>query len=193
MVLRQKLINVGPLARAILVVGAVTALVTGITFAQFDAGAEIEDNTLNSATAELLVDGSDANSVPTESEPGFDFDGLVPGAKSESHKFLLKNTGDVNLNINVYATHSNVSGEIDNNKVHFCFVHSATDEELCYSRDDMLESFNDLPGNPLTAEDTDETEEFEIYVKVDDNHPGSGFGVNAFDLIFTGEQESPEL
>ena len=196
MTIAQRINKISPLARAVLVIGAVAALVTGITMAQFNSTATLTDNTLASASAELLVDGSDEDTEPTSSEPGFDFDGLAPGEESDVETLLLRNAGDLDMNVTVYATPSAVVGLADNDKIHFCFTRETApaSSEECFTRSDMLGTFNTLPGNPITAEDPDEDVEYSLVVKVDSDHPGSGFEVDPFDLVFTGTQaeELPE-
>jgi hypothetical protein len=189
MVLSQKINRISPLARAILVIGAVAALVTGITFAQFTDTASMTGFTMASGTADLKVDGSDAGTEPSDSEAGFTFEGLAPGEESEPQTFALRNDGDVDLNVTAFVTPSAVTGLVDNSKIHFCFnLAGSTDEPTCYTRAEMLANFNDLPGNPLLASETPANVDYELFVKVDADHPGSGFSIALFDMTFTGTQ-----
>lgn len=179
----RKRFKINPVVRAVGVFTAVAALVTGVTFAQFNRTATLEDNTLSSATAGLLVDGSDRNSTPTQRERGFRFDNLSPGRESRRHTFRLRNSGDTPLNVSVHATRSDVDGQINNNRIRFCFVHVDSSAQRCYTRQQMLSNYNRLPGNPLGTNDTDT---YRVYVRVDDNHGGRGFRVDGFDLVFSG-------
>ena len=184
MTLSQKLYSFGPIARAILVVGAVMVLVTGITFAQLNDSSTLEDNSLTSATAGLLINSDDGKNF-AETDKGFAFQELAPGKESERHEFWLKNDGELNLDVTVYATNSDSDGIINYDKVWFCFEKANTTDEECHTYNQMMDSFNDLPGNSLQQSGN---QKYEVYIKVDQDHPGSGFSVEPFDLVFTGEQ-----
>jgi predicted ribosomally synthesized peptide with SipW-like signal peptide len=183
--------KINPVARAVIVIGAVMALVSGVTFAALTSQATLTDNTLESGNADLKIDNSDDDSCSptTNTAAGFVFNGeLAPGEESSAHSFCLANDGDVDLDVTVYATDSSVTGTLDNSKVHFCFVHVTSAEELCYTRAQMLANFNELPGGAIPEDSPDVS--YEVYVKVDADHGGSGFSVAPFDLIFDGTQDT---
>jgi hypothetical protein len=103
-----KVQTVSPVFRAILVMGAVAALVTGVTFAAMTSNtATLADDSINSATADLQI-SSDASCGPSSgtfgtSANGFDFNGLIPGGPaSPSETFCLRNNGTANLALKLF-------------------------------------------------------------------------------------------
>jgi hypothetical protein len=96
----RKLRKISPIARAIAVMGATGALVTGVTFAALQNTATLTDNTITSTTDGLLVD-SDGDNTFAPSDEGFDFVDVDPGTTSDAKAFKLKNATDGPLDINV--------------------------------------------------------------------------------------------
>lgn len=194
--------RINPVMRAILVIGAVAALVTSVTLAALQSQATLTDNSISSATAGLLVDGSDENTTPTASEAGFNFENLIPGAEySAPETFMLSNTGSAPLSITVYSTPGTSSEVVDKNKVHVKITNTMGTEDTAddvsdeYTLAELETIFNPLPGvstpDSLAA---GETENFEIAVKIDESISGDGFTFDGFDLVFTGSAvaETPE-
>ena len=103
MVLSQQINRISPLARAILVIGAVAALVTGITAAALTSNTvSLTENTLAAATATLVIDDqADCTDSTGTSVQGMSFTNLVPGEESDPFTFCLRNDGDLPLDINV--------------------------------------------------------------------------------------------
>jgi hypothetical protein len=100
-----KSISISPVVRAVLVIGAVMALVTGVTYAALTSStATLTNSSVNSATANLQV-SSDVGCGPSTgafgaSDTGFTFNGLVPGgAASTNETFCLKNNGTADLTL----------------------------------------------------------------------------------------------
>lgn len=96
--------NINPMVRAIGTMGAVAAVVGGITFAALTSNTvALSPNTLSSATANLQIGGtntgtcSDASNGPVK---GMNFV-LTPGVPSNNFLFCLKNTSTVPLAITV--------------------------------------------------------------------------------------------
>lgn len=109
--------------RAVSVIGIVTALSGGATYAALQSQATLTNNTIASASANLQV-STDGGSTFGHSKPGFDFTGIVPGgANSGPKQFLLENLGsaDMSLNLSVPTLPTFVvtpSGTVDPNQVH---------------------------------------------------------------------------
>jgi hypothetical protein len=104
MVLSQKINRISPLARAILVIGAIAALVTGVTYAQLTSNTvTLTNNTLAAASAHLVLESGDTDctGVTTTTGVGMSFENLVPGVESEAFDFCLGNDGEVPLDISV--------------------------------------------------------------------------------------------
>lgn len=82
--------QINPVVRAVAVIASVMALVTGVTFAALQDSVTLENNTIASANADLLIwNGSSFQ----KSAAGFTVTGLVPGQGSAENFFYLKNNG----------------------------------------------------------------------------------------------------
>src|SRR5687767_14488163 len=118
MVLAQK---INPLARAILVIGVVAALVTSITFAVLQNTATLTNNTINSDVDGLLVD-SDGNNTFGTTDEGFAFSDIPPGGTSDAKAFKLKNDTEAPLEVNVQVTgESALPAGVDPTDITFIF------------------------------------------------------------------------
>lgn len=87
----SRLNNISPFLRAVGVIGAVTAIVTGITFAQLGGKASLIGTTINSASGGLNIW---SGSTWVTSTPGFAIAGLIPGT-GVNEKVYLQNNGGV--------------------------------------------------------------------------------------------------
>ncbi|MEK7153734.1 MAG: hypothetical protein AAB834_07305 [Patescibacteria group bacterium] len=180
--------------RATSMLGAVSAVVVGATFALPPVSATLTNSSLTAASADLVVDGPDENATFGATDAGFTFDNLFPGAVNFSapQNFALKNTGTTDLKIAVSSTGG--SGTLDPTKVDLKFVHIGTGTEIVYTLAD-LDTAKDLPGvsgatdslggdeDPETAPAEGETNNFTLQVKLDDDAVNSRTG---FNLVFTG-------
>lgn len=95
-----KFSNINPVARAVGTMGAIAALVGGVTFAALQSNVvALTPNTLTTGTATLAIaaTGCDANSTGTTT-PGFNNETLTPGDPVTT-TFCLVNTGDVPLDM----------------------------------------------------------------------------------------------
>lgn len=88
-----KVHQINPVIRAIAVIGAVMALVTGITFAALSSTATLTNNTISAADSNLLVWDETAQAFETEA-PGFTITDLIPGEGSGPNLFYLHNDSD---------------------------------------------------------------------------------------------------
>ena len=85
--------KINPMLRATGVIGAVAALVTGITFAALSNQATLADTTVNTANAGLNIwDSTSSTYGPTA--PGFTITGLIPGTGITDNVYL-QNSGGV--------------------------------------------------------------------------------------------------
>ena len=184
---------VSPVFRAVLVVGAVMAIATGVTFAALQSQATLTDNTISSATADLQVNSTGEDFGATDT--GFDFTGLVPGADyGAASDFQLRNNGDADLNVQVYAETVSATGTgvLDKSKVMVKFTNTSTAEPAEYSLAQLEAANRDVPGASSTFTDlfleAPETDNFEIQVKLEEGAvSGTGpVSVNDFDLVFVG-------
>lgn len=83
--------KINPVARAIVVIGAVMALATSVTFAALQAQATLTNNTISTATAGLKIwDGDSFESTA----PGVNVEGLIPGDWSEKYNVYFQNDGE---------------------------------------------------------------------------------------------------
>ena len=182
--------------RAGAVLGGVSALVAGVTFAAApQSSATLADNLITSATTTLLVDGPDVDTTFNVSEPGFTFHNLLPGATdySDGQQFSLKNDGTTGLKVGVAVTGG--TGTLDPAKVHLKFTNtsevSSTPAEYTL---DQLVTAKDVPGvsgtDQLDGDDPEttpanesETDNFTVQVKLDE---GATSDLSGFSLVFTG-------
>lgn len=83
--------KINPVARAIVVIGAVMALVTSVTFAALQSQATLTNNTISTATAGLMIWDGDSFEATA---PGVTVTGLVPGEWSEDYPVYFQNSGE---------------------------------------------------------------------------------------------------
>lgn len=93
------------MARALVIIAAVLALVGGITYAALQSQrAKLTGNTIQTAIAALQVSLDGTNFA--DSQNGFSFAGLIPGGPampSSGHQVTLKNTGNAGLALRISA------------------------------------------------------------------------------------------
>ena len=185
------ILKMNPLLRAIGVIGAVAALVTGVTFAALNSTATLTDNTISSGTAGLRV--STDNTTFSDSEPGFTVTGLIPGTGS-TKTFYLRNNGDIALDVSArvpvlpgppvfgygFSGFENLTVSITSPA---CIDVVNTNMSLLNAGEVLLPC-NSLPVGPATSRTYDI--HFDILPAA---ITGSQAGVGAFDLRFTGSQD----
>jgi hypothetical protein len=117
-----KLRKISPMVRSIGTMGAVAAIVGGVTFAQLQSSpVTLTSNTIT--TSANLKISSDGGHTWGASATGFTFNGMVPGGQpSDSHTFYIKNVGptpvELSMSIPIKPTFTtNPSGE-GNSSVH---------------------------------------------------------------------------
>ena len=187
------------ISRTVGVLSAVTILGAGVTYASLTTTATLTANSFASATAGLLVDGSDDGATPSASEAGFSFANVLPGAGfGAAQTFSLKNDGTSNLKVTVYAIGGTQTGIVDESKVHFEFTNTANDSTKVYTLAQMKNNFNDLPGisgigESLGVDDATTTPAdeglatFEVRLKMDEAAvAGGSASLNGFNMVFTG-------
>ncbi len=170
------------ITRAVGVIGATVALVTGITFANLTSNTvTLTDNKLSTATASLaLVNGP--NEVITL--PGFNFVGLLPGVESATFPFKLRNTGSTPMVISATFPGFTVTG-ITKDKIHM----KLTAVGFAPPLDGVLSDYENntfvLPGTTL-APGADQA--YTITATIDSSYSGSGGTLTPFGIVFTGTQ-----
>jgi hypothetical protein len=181
--------------RASAMLAAISVLVVGVTYAALTSTATLTDNTISSATATLLVDGSDAGTTTSASEAGFSFTDLVPGADfSAAQTFSLENAGTAPLAVTVYAAGGANTGVLDKTKVHVKFVNtSEANVEATYTLAQLEALFNNVPGvSGLGVLDPAETDSLTVQVKLDaDAVSGGAAALSGFNFVFTGTAVAP--
>ncbi len=181
--------RVNPVARAAMVIGAVMALVTGITFAALTSTATLTNNTISSATADLQVSADGGTTFGNNVVSSFNFSGIVPGgAPSANSSFKLKNNGTGNMSVALMipaATTFTVtpSGTVDKTKVDLA-VACTTPTLSVTDTLANLEAGNVAVTGTLAA---GETADCTVNASMDaDAFTGSGATSSAFTLQFTG-------
>jgi hypothetical protein len=107
----MRITKFSPIARAVGVMGATAALVTGVTFANLTSNAvAISPNTITTAGASLTISAGIKNVVTGAcagtgtTTPGITAHSLAPGSSTNIVPFCLGNTGDVNMSITASIT-----------------------------------------------------------------------------------------
>jgi hypothetical protein len=100
-----KFSKISPIARAVGVMGATAALVTGVTFANLTSNVvALTPNNIAVAGASLAISANAAIpetgcTAPTTSTQGIQAPSLAPGATTPDVTFCLKNTGAVSMSL----------------------------------------------------------------------------------------------
>jgi predicted ribosomally synthesized peptide with SipW-like signal peptide len=186
-----------PVTKAVGVFAAVAIIVGGVTYAAFQSQATLSDNTISSATAGLQVDNLGNGAGFATSDAGFSFTGIVPGADyGTPQQFKLKNSGDTDLQVTVFATDGASSGILNKNKIHVKFTNTSlsTPGSVEYTLAELQSMEKGLPGMGIASNDSLDTsgsgEEntFNVQVKIDADavNNGNGASVSGFDLVLTG-------
>lgn len=198
----SKISKINPLARAVGVVGAVMALVTGVTFAALSDTATLTGNSIGTASANanlLLWDGDSFES----SAPGFNFTGLEPGEASKPFDFYLKNKGNVDLDLTAeIPALPAFSDGITAEDVTLSFSGNCDDEPVSATLAELNAAPIELPCGPLTDEPNGfwgdwrhrkhDKSNYRVTVKVaDDVALGeTEQTVGAFDIVFNGTADT---
>ena len=187
---------ISPVIRAILVMGAVAALVTGVTFATLQSQATLTDSTISSATAGLQVKSTGPDFAAQDA--GFKFEDLIPGgafSPSNDGKFTLKNSGSIPLSVQVQAetVAATGTGTLDKTKVIVRFTNlDAPGSFVDYTLAELESAARNVPGQSAgftpTALANNDNDKMTIQVKLENGAiTGSGpVSVSNFDLTFTG-------
>jgi len=187
----QSIRTINPLLRAVAVISAVAVLAAGVTFAFLTSTATLTGNTLSSATAGLLVDGSDGDTVATSSEPGFAFNNLLPGAAYGSGQTLrLENNGTAQLDVTVSAGAGLATGTIDRNEVFVKFTNQTTPGFAEYTLAQLESAGRNMPNISTGVPgflDFPLTTAFTMQVRLGASAvTGSSASIGSFPLVFTG-------
>lgn len=190
--------KINPVVRAVLVVGGVASLVTGVTLATHDtAVADITGSSAATATENLHISATGAEGTFTGSIDGFDFTNLIPGGAAmptAGNAFWLKNDGGTNFaNIELgIPTAPTTIGAPDLTKVMVIVTDPGADEILNAGDSQLIEASMaslvtaDAPlGIALPAG----SEAKKLFVQVsmeEDAFAGETATVDDFDLQFTG-------
>ncbi len=189
----QKALQLNPVIRAIAVIGAVAALVTGVTFAALTSNSVVlADSNFGTGTASLKIWNTDLDpDAYDETAPGFSFTNITPGVTTAPFTFWLLNDGDTQLNISALGTIGAWSGftnfalvEVDVNNV----TQGISDE---YTFAELIDGTPDaLPGVAL---DAGEENQYSLTITIpNDALTGSSASVEDFDWTFTGTSPDPE-
>lgn len=175
--------KINPMVRAVGTMGAVAALVTGVTFANLTSNTvALTDNTLSTATAKLVIGNtSDCTAVTTTSVPGMHFTNLTPGQTSSPFTFCLGNTGDIPLNITAQIPQDLTSSTLDPTKVTLKLTCGGG--TITKTLADLHSSAWPFPSNPLGAGAT-----WSCTATATLDSSVTGGSVNPFTINFVGTQ-----
>jgi hypothetical protein len=205
----RKLRQLSPIARAIGVMGAVTVLVTGVTFAALSSTATLSGNTLSAADSNLLVWDQPAGAFESDA-PGFNVTDLIPGEGSGENFFYLQNNGDGAVHVSAHVPTAPAEPEggygfsgWDNLKLTFkSYAPDCEDNTLNTTMEALLAGNVTLPCNTLAKDATgnnqpgQEATEGNYSVKFDIDpssltEGATDAGVGSFDLQLIGSLTAP--
>lgn len=209
----EKAFHVNPVVRSVGVISAVAVLVGGVTFAALQSRATLTDNTISSASANLLVDGN-VDGQFNEEEPGFAFEGIVPGVTpSEAHEFALQNNGDAGMKVKAMVVYNGENGEaedpqtpevqtmtgegeqewdptmpvlpegVEASDITFIFTPEGGE-----AKEVTWEQLSAWKGKKiLDSLGAGETRTMTVQVSIDESVHTSGLDIGSFDIVFTGK------
>jgi hypothetical protein len=181
-----------PLLRAIAVVGATGALVTSVTYATLQSPtATLTGNTINSATATLLVGTASASSTAFgATHSGFTFGNVVPGGPAmpaSGNVFYLRNTGTATLAVKlaVGGTPTNTYA-VDLSKVTVNITRADTSTSQSATLQSLID--NGLALTDTMAPNASSTAvQYTLSVSMTaDAFTGSSASIGGIDLVFSG-------
>ena len=174
--------NINPMVRAVGTMGAVAALVGGITFADLNTNTvALSPNTLTSATASLLI-GSNSEAFTTPSVTGITAT-LIPGVPAP-FTFYLKNSGQSDMNITASVPNGFGGSTIPATDITLGF--DCGGGPVSYTLDQWAAGSAAIPGNPLTSGTTWTCTET---ATLSTGYTGSGGeAVKPFKVNFVGNQ-----
>lgn len=188
-----KLRNLGglqPLARAVVVVAAVTVLATGVTYAALQSqSATLTGNSISTATADLKIGTTASTFAATKT--GFTFGGIIPGSTpspTEGNSFYLKNygTAPMTLKVAIGTVPTNLAN-VDLSKVYLVFtrVDTTSSQKLSIS---ALTSAQGTGGITLTDHLSGAAvAQYKTQVTMDeDAFTGTSATIGGIDLVFNG-------
>lgn len=175
--------NINPMARAIGTMGAIAALVGGVTYASLQSNTvALNPNTLTAASGTLQI-GSNSEPFTSGSVTGMTAT-LTPGVASDPFTFYLKNTGDVPLNITANVPTTLGNSDVPADQVNLTFNCGSGD--VTFSLAAWAAGSATIPGSPLGNGQTWTcTETATLNGSYSDN---SGKSVKAFKVNFVGNQ-----
>lgn len=182
--------NFKALARAVAVMGAVMAIVSGATFAALQSQqAVLSGNTISSATADLKIstDGVNYNNTQT----GFDFPSVVPGGPAvpaAGHSFYLKNSGSTisQIKVGVSTVPTNLSN-VDLAKVSVVITRVPGGTSQTLTLTSLISSYAD-GGTALTDNlNANSSSQYKIQVSMAaDAFSGSSASLGNITFVFVG-------
>jgi len=176
--------KINPMVRAVGTMGAVVAVVGGVTFANLQSNTvALSPNTLSSATASLAI-GADTSCPEgnTTSTTGLNAK-LVPGQPSDPFAFCLDNTGDVPLHITAQIPTDFTGSAIPPTAVTLT-INCPTIGQLSGT----LDQFANPVGFPGATLATNAPEDCTATATLSASFAGSGQTVTPFDINFVGNQ-----
>ncbi|HSX31212.1 MAG TPA: hypothetical protein VLE99_04810 [Candidatus Saccharimonadales bacterium] len=180
--------NINPMVRSVGTMGAVAAVVGGITFAGLTSNTvALSPNTLSSATAALQISsrtGDACGDFSSDTVAGFTDVKLTPGVVSDPVDFCLKNNGDVPLDLTTAIPQAAlVSSPISPADV--------TLDITCDNTGHANGTLNEYTGGtPLGSLDAGDTTNCSATAELSSSFSGPGTTVNSFDIDFVGTQSA---
>lgn len=182
-----------PAVRAIGILSTVAIITSLVTFAAIQStGNALKGNTIETATAALQI--SRDGTTFSDSMPGYDFNGIVPGGAAEpdapGYLAVLKDTGSTNLNLSLSVPTPPVAAGITDLSTVSIIITPVANNGIAYASQTI--KLSDLVAGkvaitPHVQIASGGTANFRLQVAMDANAVnGSGGSITGLDLSFSG-------
>lgn len=178
------------LVRAVVVMGAVMSIVSGVTFAALQSQqAVLAGNSISTASADLKI--STDGTTFTTSGTGFSFANIIPGGSAVpagGNTFYLKNSGSTNVSLKmaISNTPTNTSN-VDLTKVSVIVTRTPGGSAQTFTMQQLMDTYATGGTAVSTPINTATTAQFSIQVSMtSDAFSGPSATLGNINIVFTG-------
>ena len=182
--------NFKPLVRAVAVMGAVIAIVSGVTFAALQSQqAVLSGNTISTASADLKI--SVNGTTFTASNVGFSYSDIIPGGSAvpaAGNSFYLKNSGSTPITTKtaISSVPTNTSN-VDLSKVSVIITRTPGGSPQTFTVMQLMDAYASGGIQVSTALSVNEIAQYKAQVSMTaDAFSGPSASLGNIDLVFIG-------
>ncbi len=185
--------KINPMVRAIGTMGAVVAVVGGVTFAQLTTNTvTLASNTVSSASASLAIGNTaDCSTTTTTNVQGMNFTKLEPGTASSPFTFCLHNTGDVPLQLTALVPGDFTGSQISPADVSLKFSCASLAAPTAQTLTTTVAALNNAPVTFLNSLASKDDYSCTVTATLASTVTGGGT-LTPFNLTFTGTDTTPQ-